>query len=146
VVAGYAPDPDYGDNLRQCERTLCLGRASARELAAMIRAADLVVMPNIATPDEIDVEGFGLAAVEAAALGGRLLAASIDGITDAVADGITGRLLPSGEAMAWVDAIQSAFSKPLSETERNQISSSAMTIFSRDRQLDHFLKIFSTAQ
>jgi len=146
VVAGHAPDPAYGDALRRCERTLCLGRASAHELAAMIRAADLVVMPNIATPDEIDVEGFGLAAVEAAALGGRLLAASIDGISDAVADGITGRLLPSGEAMAWVDAIQSAFSEPVSEAERGRISTSAMTMFSRDQQLDRFLKILSTAQ
>jgi glycosyltransferase involved in cell wall biosynthesis len=110
----------------------------------MIRAADVVVMPNIATPDVVDVEGFGLAAVEAAALGGRLLASSIDGITDAVADGVTGTLVPPGDAASWVDATQAAITNPMDSGEaRGRIATAARTLHSRDRQLASFLRILA---
>jgi glycosyltransferase involved in cell wall biosynthesis len=145
VVAGQAPDPAYDVELRRCERTLCLGRVGARALAAMIRAADVVVMPNIATPDAVDVEGFGLAAVEAAALGGRLLASSIDGITDAVADGVTGTLVPPGDAATWIDATEAVLTDPTGgDSEvRDRIVAAAHALHSRDRQLASFLRILA---
>jgi glycosyltransferase involved in cell wall biosynthesis len=145
VVVGHGPDADYRDTLRRCERTRCLGRVDARPLAAMIRAADVVVMPNVATPDAVDVEGFGLAAVEASALGGRLLASAIDGIPDAVADGVTGTLVPSGNATAWVRATEAALDAAFDATDddaRERVAAATRALHSRDRQLAAFLQLF----
>jgi phosphatidylinositol alpha-1,6-mannosyltransferase len=105
-VVGDSADGKYKAAIEGCARTHRLGRVDGDRLAMMIRQADLVVMPNIAVPDQVDVEGFGLVAVETSALGGRLLAARIDGITDAVVDGVTGTLLPAGEATAWAELIE----------------------------------------
>jgi len=148
VVAGNAPDPDYARELESSARTVCLGRVRSDALASMIRAADLVVMPNIATPDAIDVEGFGLAAVEATALGGRLLASAIDGITDAVVDGVTGRLVPPGDVAAWVEAtIQALDAEPAGTTpSRMHVAEATRRLFSRQRQIDAFLPLLSNAQ
>lgn len=149
VVAGLAPDPGYARRLQACERTSCLGRVDARALAAMIAAADVVVMPNIATPSAIDVEGFGLAALETAALGGRLLAAAIDGIPDAVADGVTGTLLPPGDAAAWIRASENALALATAGNEaawRESVASAARTLHSRDRQLTAFLGLLEAGR
>jgi phosphatidylinositol alpha-1,6-mannosyltransferase len=73
-------------------------------LLALRREALVVVMPNIPS-DGLDVEGFGLTALEAAADGGVLLASGIEGIVDAVVDGTTGFLLPAGDAPSWAAKI-----------------------------------------
>jgi glycosyltransferase involved in cell wall biosynthesis len=62
------------------------------------------VVPNIDVPSR-RFEGFGLVAAEAAASGGVVLAADQGGLRDAVIDGITGFLLPPGDAAAWAAAI-----------------------------------------
>jgi glycosyltransferase involved in cell wall biosynthesis len=141
VVVGLAPDPAYGRALASCNRTICLGRAESPALAAMIRAADAVVMPNIATASA-DVEGFGLAAVEASAIGGRLLAAAIDGIPDAVTDNVTGCLLPPGDAPAWIAATRQALDGPAwDEAARASVMAQTRARYSRQRQLDAFLEL-----
>jgi glycosyltransferase involved in cell wall biosynthesis len=61
-------------------------------------------MPNIGCEGR-DFEGFGLTAVETAADQGVLLAARIDGITDAVIDRGTGFLLPPEDADSWAARI-----------------------------------------
>lgn len=104
-VAGGSSDERYLQMLQACPRTHCMGRMPALELATMIRTADLVVMPNIPTPDSIDVEGFGLVAIETSALGARLLASRIDGISDAVVEGKTGRLVSAGNAVEWTSSV-----------------------------------------
>ncbi len=63
-----------------------------------------VVVPNISVPTN-EYEGFGLVATEAAASGGVVLAADLDGIKDAVTDGRTGFLLAAGSPGAWIDKI-----------------------------------------
>jgi glycosyltransferase involved in cell wall biosynthesis len=141
VVAGQATDPDYSRELEHSPGTACLGRVASAQLAAMIQAADVVVMPNIATPESADVEGFGLAAIEATALGGRLFASAIDGLTDAVVDGVTGRLLPPGDAAAWHGAIMTALdgSTPDVAATRTRAAEATRQHFSRQRQLEQFL-------
>jgi phosphatidylinositol alpha-1,6-mannosyltransferase len=141
VVAGKAPDPAYSHALEGCPRTLCLGRVGSTQLAAMIQAADVVVMPNIETPESVDVEGFGLAAIEATALGGRLLASAIDGLTDAVVDGVTGRQVPTGDAQAWIDATVAALDAATldNDTPGRRVAEATRKLFSRQRQLDGFL-------
>ncbi|MBK1671011.1 hypothetical protein CKO28_23675 [Rhodovibrio sodomensis] len=82
-----------------------LGRVPDGQLQRLRREAIAVVMPNVAG-NGTDVEGFGLAALEAAAAGGVLVASAIEGITDAVIDGETGFLLPSGCARSWAAKIE----------------------------------------
>ena len=65
-----------------------------------MRGADLFVQPNIRVAD--DMEGFGLVTVEAAMRGTPVVAAALEGIVDAVLDGLTGVLLPPEDADAWV--------------------------------------------
>lgn len=77
---------------------------SSEALLVLRRQALVVIMPNIPS-DGLDVEGFGLTALEAAADGGVLLASGIEGIVDAVVDGVTGFLLPSTDAFRWAAKI-----------------------------------------
>ena len=81
-----------------------LGPVDWNELAGLMTGALCVVIPNVhAGPGHF--EGFGLVAVEAAAVGGVVLAAEIDGFLDSVLDGETGELLPAGSAPEWIAAI-----------------------------------------
>ena len=133
-VVGKAPDAAHGAQLAACDRTHCLGRVDSPTLAHMIRTADAVVMPNIHTPDAPDVEGFGIAAIEASSLGAILLASAIDGITDAVVDGVTGTLVPAGDADAWADATSAALAM---EEPRRADSRNAAAAATRDRFSSH---------
>ncbi len=81
-----------------------LGRVDDAELLRLRRGAAVTVMPNRHL-DEADMEGFGLAALEAAANGSILVASGIEGIVDAVVDGETGFLLPEGDAERWAQRL-----------------------------------------
>jgi glycosyltransferase involved in cell wall biosynthesis len=81
-----------------------LGPLAPEALHGLMAEALCVVVPNVAA-GRGHFEGFGLVAAEAAAAGGRVLAARIDGFTDSVIDGVTGTLLPPGDAPAWRAAI-----------------------------------------
>lgn len=146
-VIGQSSDTAFKRRLEQCKKTHCLGRVDAPRLAAMIRAADVVVMPNIATPDAVDVEGFGLAAIEASALGGRLLASRIDGITDAVIDDSTGTLVQPGDSSEWVRATTRALATPCAELSNLRTKAAAATreTYSRETQSTAFTRLLRTA-
>lgn len=90
-------------------RTRYLGRVGDDELRALRRGARAVVMPN-RTVGVHDMEGFGLAAIEAAAEGAVVLASAIEGIRDALRDGETGFLLPEGDADAWARRLNEVLS------------------------------------
>lgn len=77
-----------------------LGLLDKDELVEAYRRALCVVVPNIELPSG-EFEGFGLVAVEAAAVGGLVVAAATGGLIDAVEDGVTGFSVPSGDADAW---------------------------------------------
>ncbi|MGN6093161.1 MAG: glycosyltransferase family 4 protein [Luteibacter jiangsuensis] len=117
ALLGAAPRVDYRDVV------------TAAELRTLRREAIAVVMPNIPSGGT-DVEGFGLTAVEAGADGGILLASGIEGIVDAVVDGVTGYLLPAGDAAAWAAKIAELISWPL-EKRRSFIQNAQATIASR---------------
>jgi phosphatidylinositol alpha-1,6-mannosyltransferase len=65
--------------------------------------AALCVLPNI--PRAGDFEGFGIVALEAAAAGCPVLAAELEGLRDALADGARGVLIPAADAAAWKSQI-----------------------------------------
>jgi phosphatidylinositol alpha-1,6-mannosyltransferase len=80
-----------------------LGPCSEEALAEAYQAADLHVFPGRDIPG--DVEGFGMVAIEAAAHGLPTVAFDVGGIADAVADGISGRLVPAGNESAFAAAV-----------------------------------------
>lgn len=75
------------------------------KLASYMRAADVVVMPSV-------TESFGLVAVEAQACGTPVLAHKAGGLTTAVADGFSGQLVDSLDAVAWADALETVVEDP----------------------------------
>jgi glycosyltransferase involved in cell wall biosynthesis len=103
-VAGAAWDESELQALAH-PRVRHLGVLGPVELAREYAGSLCVIVPNIDVPQG-EYEGFGLVAPEAAAAGGVVLAAHCGGLTDAVIDGVTGTLLPSGDAPAWADAVQ----------------------------------------
>lgn len=78
------------------ENVRLLGRVSDELREAAYARADIFVMPNIKVPG--DMEGFGLVLLEAAVRGLPVVAADLEGISDAVADGKNGVLIASGDA------------------------------------------------
>jgi phosphatidylinositol alpha-1,6-mannosyltransferase len=101
-----------------CPGVEMLGRVDTATLVRLRREATAVVMPNRTTEDGTDVEGFGLAALEPPADGVPVVAAGIEGITDAVADGRTGWLLPEGDVAAWRDRLVGIAGWSLQERRR----------------------------
>lgn len=81
-LAGYLDDSTLADTL---------GRACVH------------VFPVLDLPG--DVEGFGLVALEAAAHGVPTVAFDAGGVGDAVADGVSGALVPSGDYGAFADRV-----------------------------------------
>ena len=75
------------------------------DVVSAYRAMDVFVMPSRR-------EGFGIAIIEAMALGVPVIATKVMGTVDVVRDGETGLLVPYGDAIAIVSAIARLFSKP----------------------------------
>ena len=91
-------DPRYKKQL------LHLGQLPTEDIVQILAIADLFIVPNIKV--EGDFEGFGLVALEAAICAAPVLAAKVDGLTDAVIDGKNGFLVASQNAGAWVEKIR----------------------------------------
>ena len=87
-------------------RSAYLGVLDKTEERALCARAIAVVLPNRENRSGKDIEGFGLVAVEVAALGVPVVAANTEGLQDAVIDGVTGFLVEPGNADAWVRKIQ----------------------------------------
>lgn len=85
------------------EQVHFLGKVSDLELRTAYLASDVHVFPVRSLPG--DPEGFGMVAVEAAAHGLPTVAFATGGVTDAVADGVSGILVPSGDAAAFTHAV-----------------------------------------
>jgi phosphatidylinositol alpha-1,6-mannosyltransferase len=73
------------------------------ELGAAYFAADVLVFP--VQKRMYDNEGFGMVAIEAAAHGLPTVAFAVGGVTDAVADNISGRLVAAGDNEAFSRAV-----------------------------------------
>lgn len=99
-VAGTVSDTSEKVALKS-DRVEFLGPVFGENLSSLRQNALAVLVPNTARQGVAGFEGFGLTAVEGVADGGIVLASNVDGITDAVCDGVTGFLLPPEDADAW---------------------------------------------
>lgn len=114
VLAGAGPDEK---NIRMAiqmsgmkTRVRMLGRVSDAQRNILLNTADLFIQPNIVVRD--DIEGFGIAAIEAATCGRVVIAADVEGLRDAITDGKNGFLVASGNTQAWVDKIATLTADP----------------------------------
>jgi phosphatidylinositol alpha-1,6-mannosyltransferase len=87
-----------------------LGTQDDETLSAANFAADVMVFPVQKIPG--DIEGFGMVAIEAAAHNLPTVAFAVGGVPDAVSEGISGKLIPSGSNEAFADAVISYLDKP----------------------------------
>lgn len=121
LVAGKGPNEEKIRGLikkyKLSDNVYLLGYISDEIRNLLYSAADYFVMPNIRVAN--DMEGFGLVAIEAASCGTPIIASGIEGITDAVAEGKTGKLLKASDADQYVGVLSQEFAK--SSFDREQV-------------------------
>jgi glycosyltransferase involved in cell wall biosynthesis len=114
LVVGAGPEHDgiteAAAHADVTERVRMLGRISNEDLKVVLTRADVFVMPNVLIKD--DVEGFGIAAVEASSTGTPVVAARADGIPDAVRSPGNGVLVTPEDAIGFVSAIAAIDNSP----------------------------------
>lgn len=88
-----------------------LGSLTEKDLHDAYFGADVHVFPVRALPN--DPEGFGMVALEAAAHGLATVAYATGGVVDAVADGVSGRLVKPGQPHAFAEAVLTLLHHPL---------------------------------
>ncbi len=95
IVSGQGPEKDaITTAVRECSlegRVFVLGKTDFETLRLLYNGVDLFIMPNIRVYNTM--EGFGLVILEANSCGTPVIAANIEGITDAVVHGVTGWLV-----------------------------------------------------
>jgi phosphatidylinositol alpha-1,6-mannosyltransferase len=94
---------DIAQRLGMARAVRMLGAVSEEELRAAYDASTVHVFPVRDVPG--DVEGFGMVAVESAAQGLPTVAFACGGVPDAVADGVSGRLITAGDYVALAAAV-----------------------------------------
>jgi len=104
--------------------------------AALMAEMDIVAVPSRFEP-------FGIVAVEAMVQGRPVVASAVGGLTETVADGTTGRLVPPGDPLRLADALgelvrSSALREQMGEAGRER----AMALFSPDRVIAAYTKLY----
>ena len=143
-LAGEGPEAerilDAAKRSRVARRVRMLGRLTHKELEGMYRGADLFVMPNV--PVSGDMEGFGVVMLEAGLCGLPTVAANIEGIADVVEDGKNGRLVPSGNAAAFREAILAYRREPdMLEAARLRAASHVRERFGWQAAAESYLRV-----
>lgn len=113
VVAGDGPElrtvQRSAAGLGSPEQLWIIGRVSEEQKETLLHESTLLVVPNLHRQD--DPEGFGIVCLEAAVRGLPVVAARIDGLTDAVIDGVSGTFFQSGSPEDCVRAIEAALAR-----------------------------------
>lgn len=104
-VYGTSSELDtYRDRAAVTGGRVCF-RGWTDDVARHVDAHHLLVMPSRYEP-------LGYAAVEAMIRGRPVVASAVDGLLEVVVDGVTGRLLPAGDACALAQALDDAATSP----------------------------------
>jgi len=108
LIVGDGPDFEHISSLvGQCHlegRVFLLGRVSGETRNKLLHASDLFIMPNIEVNG--DIEGFGIAAIEAGCCGLPVIASDVQGLKDAVLDGRTGFLVEARNTEGFLGCIR----------------------------------------
>jgi len=102
LILGHGPLAEaLADEVKQRrldDQIIFCGRIPQEKLLPIIQVADAVVLPSTH-------EGFGLAPAEAMALETPVLASRVGGLVDLIEDGVSGLMVPPGDAQALADGI-----------------------------------------
>jgi glycosyltransferase involved in cell wall biosynthesis len=109
VLAGEGPErrrlERLAGRLGVAERVRLLGEVPHERVPQVLEGLDVFAMPST-------YEGFGVAALEAAAMEVPVVASRIHGIPDVVMDGETGLLVPARDRRALAAALERLVSDP----------------------------------
>ena len=112
IISGNGPDREnIRDVIKKCglsERVKMLGYVKDTDRDLLLNTCDIFVQPNIKI--EGDMEGFGISVIEAAACKIPVIASRLEGLQDAIKDGLNGFLVESENASAWADKINDVLS------------------------------------
>ncbi|TWI05346.1 glycosyltransferase [Aerolutibacter ruishenii] len=108
-------------------------------------SASIMVLPCVVAPDGSS-DGIPNVLMEAMATGLPVISTSISGIPELVEDGVSGRLVPAGDANALADAIQSMIDDPLKRERfamagRKKVEREFDVRVEAGRLLKHFLAV-----
>ncbi|GAA4858936.1 D-inositol-3-phosphate glycosyltransferase [Saccharopolyspora cebuensis] len=109
------------------------------DLARVYRAADVVAVPSYN-------ESFGLVALEAQACGTPVVAASVGGLPVAVADGVSGLLVPGHGTEQWAEALASVATRPRWRAELAAHATEHAATFSWERTTEALLDTYAEAK
>lgn len=109
VIVGEGPE---WDRLQQLRRERCLsatvelvGALTQAELRPLYAAARAFVLPCVVTP-EGDRDGLPNVILEALAMGVPVVTTPVSAIPEVIVDGVTGLLVPPGDAVALAQALE----------------------------------------
>jgi glycosyltransferase involved in cell wall biosynthesis len=112
---GDGPDRDALqariDELGLTERVTLVGRMTSDAVAAELAASDVLVAPSVPTRGG-KREGIPVVLMEAMASGLPVVASRLSGIPELVTDGVSGLLVPPGDAAALADALAALAGDP----------------------------------
>jgi glycosyltransferase involved in cell wall biosynthesis len=132
--------PDFGPIASLVEqgglerRVFLQGRVDEEIRNKILHASDLFIMPNVVVDG--DVEGFGIAALEAGCFGLPVIASNVQGLKDAVFQGKTGFLLEAGNAEQFVKGIHET------DLDREAIRSFVVKTFDWQRIAQRYREAF----
>ena len=144
VVVGDGPDRGYVEDLVRsldlCSRVRMIGQRTAAEIDLLYRIADVFVMPS--RREGIDVEGFGIAFVEAALRRLPVVAGNHGGVPEAVGD--SGILVDPHDSQDVAQGIRTMLDNPalarrLGEASRDR----AVREFGREAQTAKLRDLFA---
>ena len=121
-----------------------LGRVPDDELQAAYALADVFVMPNIHLTG--DSEGFGIVTFEARMAGLPVVAADLEGIADSFEREDDGVLVPPGDALAFVAALDALLATKLTLEARRARHDRTARRYSWDRVIEMYLVAFQAVQ
>jgi glycosyltransferase involved in cell wall biosynthesis len=108
IIVGDGPErPAIEDRIRQLNlgsRAKVTGWVSVPEKDEYYRRCSFFVLPAV-YDQHGDTEGLGVAMLEAMAFSKPVIASNVGGITDVVADGVNGLLVPTGDVPALAQAL-----------------------------------------
>lgn len=120
------------------DRVELVGRCTHRVLPAMYAAADIVVVPSVVDRDG-DRDGLPNVVLEAMASGRPVVASDVAAIATAVVDGVTGSLVPPGNAEALQRSLTALIDDPAT---RHQMGAAGRDVVESEFDLEHCASVF----
>jgi len=121
------------DKLNLGGRAFLLGRVTAEMRNRLLHASDVFIMPNVHFHG--DIEGFGIAAIEAGCCGLPVIASDVQGLKDAVLHGKTGFLVEAGNTEGFLERVRKM------DLNRDAVRSLVVETFDWERVFERYEEV-----